>query len=169
MTISSRWTISCLITEPEMKPCRSTRSRVDANQIGCCAHLLQEEHQDGDEGGPLLLQGEEGARRPHKQLGLAVRHVVLEAVLVDDHLHRLSIGRHQVVRPSVLARHLVPVDWGKRGGRKQRTCCEAAGGMMRRLQSQQLQNFEQKRAKLAGKYQIIFMSTSLFIERTSHT
>lgn len=77
-----------------------------------CAHLLQEEHQDGDEGGPLLLQREEAARRAHEQLGVAVRHVVLEAVLVDDHLHRLSIGGHQVVRPSVLARHLVPVDGG---------------------------------------------------------
>lgn len=72
------------------------------------ADLLQEKHQDGDEGGSLLLQSVERARRAHKQLGVSVRHVVLETVLGDDGLHRLSVRRHQVVRPGILARHFIP-------------------------------------------------------------
>lgn len=74
------------------------------------ADLLQEEHQDGDEGGSLLLQSEERPRRSDKQLGEAVRHVVLETVLGDDGLHRLPVRIHQVVRPGVLTRHLIPAD-----------------------------------------------------------
>lgn len=69
--------------------------------------LLQEKNQDGDEGGSLLLQGEERPRRPHKQLRVSVRHVVLEAVLGDDGLHGFPVWGHQVVRPGVLTRHLI--------------------------------------------------------------
>jgi len=53
--------------------------------------LLQEEHQDGDEGGSLLFQGEERPRRSHKQLRVSVSHVVLETVLRDDGLHSLPV------------------------------------------------------------------------------
>ncbi len=55
------------------------------------ADLLQEKHQDGDEGGSLLFQSEESSRCSDKQLGVSVRHVVLETVLSDDGLHSLSV------------------------------------------------------------------------------
>ncbi len=72
------------------------------------ADLLQEKHQDGDQGGSLLLQGEKSPRRSDEQLGVSVRHVVLETVLSDDGLHGFSVRGHQVLRPGVLTRHLVP-------------------------------------------------------------
>lgn len=81
------------------------------------ADLLQEKHQDGDEGGSLLFQGVERPRRSDKQLGVSVRHIVLETVLGDDGLHGLSVRGHQVVRPGVLARHFIPAERsaGERG------------------------------------------------------
>lgn len=79
----------------------------------CRADLLQEQHQDGDEGASLLLQSEETPWSSDKQLGVSVRHIVLETVLVDDHLYGLFVRGHQVVRPSVLARHFIPA-----GGKK---------------------------------------------------
>lgn len=83
------------------------------------ADLLQEEHQDGDEGGSLLLQSEEGPRRSDEQLGVPVRHVVLEAMLGDDGLHGLSVRGHQVLRPGVLTSHFIPAQCsgGERGNR----------------------------------------------------
>lgn len=53
--------------------------------------LLQEEHQDGDESGSLLLQSEESLRRSDEQLGVSISHVVLETVLVDDGLYGVSV------------------------------------------------------------------------------
>lgn len=78
------------------------------NFESCWADLLQEQHQDGDEGASLLLQSEETSRRSDKQLGVSVSDVVLETVLVDDHLYGLFVRRQQVVGPSVLARHFIP-------------------------------------------------------------
>lgn len=80
------------------------------------ADLLQEKHQDGDEGGSLLLQTEERPRRSDKQLGVSVRHVVLETVVGDDGLHGLSVRGHQVVWPGVLTRHFIPA--GHSGGER---------------------------------------------------
>lgn len=53
--------------------------------------LLQEKHQDGDEGGALLFQSEESPRRSNEQLRVSVRHVALETVLGDDDLHGLPV------------------------------------------------------------------------------
>lgn len=74
------------------------------------ANLLQEEHQDGDEGGSLLFQGEERPWRSYKELGVTVRHVILETVLGDNGLYSLPVCLHHVVRPGVLARHFIPAE-----------------------------------------------------------
>ena len=76
-------------------------------------HLLKEEHQDGNEHRPLLLQREEGPRRPDKQLAVAVSNVVLETMLLDDGGHGVPVRGHQVLWPGELARHLIPVDGGR--------------------------------------------------------
>lgn len=71
-------------------------------------YLLKKQNQDGDESRSLLLQGEEGARRPDEELGVTVSHVVLETVLDDDGLHGLPVRGHQVVWPGVLTCHFIP-------------------------------------------------------------
>lgn len=74
------------------------------------ADLLQEKDQDGDEGGSLLFQSEERPWRSDKQLGVSVRHIVLETMLGDDGLNGFSVRGHQVVRPGVLTRHFIPAE-----------------------------------------------------------
>lgn len=81
------------------------------------ADLLQEKHQDGDQGSSLLFQTEERPRCSDKQLGVSICHVVLETVVGDDSLHGLSVRGHQVVRPGVLTCHFIPArrSGGERG------------------------------------------------------
>lgn len=80
----------------------------ERNSTNNARHLLQEEDEDGNECSSLLLQSEEWARSPYEQFGVSVRHVFLKAVLDDYWLHGLAIASHQVIRPRVLACHLVP-------------------------------------------------------------
>lgn len=82
----------------------------DVDDTGSDEDLLKEKHQDGDEGGSLLFQSVERARRSHEEFGVAVRHVVLETMLGDDGLNSLPVRGHQVVRPGVLAGHLIPAE-----------------------------------------------------------
>lgn len=82
-------------------------------KCGTCtkmADLLQEQHQDGDEGSSLLFQSEKRPRRSDKQLRETVRHVVLETMLGDNDLHSLLVRDHQVVWPGVLTRHFISAE-----------------------------------------------------------
>lgn len=74
------------------------------------ADLLQEQHQDGDEGSSLLFQSEKSPRRSDEQLRESVRHIVLETMLCDNDLHSLLVWGHQVVWPGVLTRHFISAE-----------------------------------------------------------
>lgn len=74
------------------------------------ADLLQEQHQDGDQGSSLLFQSEKSPRRSDKQLCESIRHVVVETMLGDDDLRSLLVRGQQVVWPRVLTRHFISAE-----------------------------------------------------------
>lgn len=80
-------------------------------------HLLQQQHDDGDETGAALLQSDQCPGRTDEELAVAKGHVPMQSVLLQESAHGRLIRAQQVIRPRVLTCHLVPVTAGPGCGR----------------------------------------------------
>lgn len=80
-------------------------------------HLLQQQHDDGDETGAALLQRDQRPGRTDEELAVAKGHVPLQPMLLQESAHGRLIGAQQMIRPRVLTGHLIPVTAGPGCGR----------------------------------------------------
>jgi hypothetical protein len=79
-------------------------------------HLLQQQHNDGDEAGSTLLQRDQRPGRADEQLAVAKGHVPLQPVLLQEGAHGCLVRAQQVVGPRVLTGHFVPASTGEGSG-----------------------------------------------------
>lgn len=55
-----------------------------------------------------LFEHEQRLRRPDENLGLAVDHVVVEILLLDQNANAVAVRAAFEIRPRILRHHLVP-------------------------------------------------------------
>lgn len=74
---------------------------------GATPQLLQQNDDSRNHAAPLLLERKQRPRRADEDFGVAVFDVLCEALLVHQHADAVAVRAASVVRPRVLADHLV--------------------------------------------------------------